>query len=178
MTGKTHAAAGLITSLLVMNYNNHINHDTYDLLSGILIGSLALDIDTKQSFISNAFPPVAWIIGKFTKHRGVIHILLPFVLIGLYYFYWHKIFLLWLGIGGFTHIVVDLIGHIFGITCNSKGESAIYVILWICVFGYIGNLICIKYNIHIPKPIMIELNTLKHTCYQCINVLLGNVQKF
>ena len=160
MTGKTHAVAGIVTSLVIMTRNKtHIDYDTYELVSGVLIGALLLDIDNKTSFISNAFPPIAWVVSKLTKHRGIVHILLPFLLIGAY-LSTHEQILLWIGLGGISHILIDMIGYIFGITCDSKGEKTIHVLLWIGVCWYIASILWVKYNLHMPKYVLVQFKEL------------------
>lgn len=70
MTGKTHLLIGVAASLAFMNYRP-IPPET-GLLIGILVGSLAPDIDHPSSLITNWIPPLK-IFSYFFEHRGIFH---------------------------------------------------------------------------------------------------------
>lgn len=128
MTSKTHVAFGLLTGLLI-KYNLPI-YDTYILLSGVCIGSLIPDLDTKKSDPSQIFPPISKIVDRFTKHRGASHQIFPILFI-IAYLIWKKDWLLWFGVGGFSHTFLDISTFKLHIHCGSKWETFLYVLFWV-----------------------------------------------
>jgi membrane-bound metal-dependent hydrolase YbcI (DUF457 family) len=141
MTSKTHVALGLLTSLIIQKYNPHI--ETYTLVSGVCIGSLIPDLDTKKSDPSQIFPPISYIVDKFTKHRGFTHTILPFLLLTAYYALDSPV-CLWMGIGGLTHLILDVFTKYIKVTCGSVGEKVFYLLFWLGSAVVIGNILWIE----------------------------------
>lgn len=127
MTSKTHAGLGLLTGLTTLYMYPTL--DTYITISGAIIGSLMLDLDTAKSNPSQIFPPISKIVDKYTKHRGATHTILPFLLIILYYLFNYYPCLI-MGLGALSHTLIDVITLRVGITCKSIGEKIIYNIIW------------------------------------------------
>ncbi len=71
MTGKTHLLIGLAASLALLNYRQGQPIEAA-LYAGIMIGSLAPDIDHPSSLITNWIPPLK-IFSLFFEHRGIFH---------------------------------------------------------------------------------------------------------
>jgi len=136
MTSKTHVALGLLTSLVILHNNPDLS--TYLVVSGVCIGSLLPDLDTQHSDPSQIFPPVSWLIDKFTKHRGFTHTMFPLLLI-ISYYYFDNDPCLWLGIGACTHLILDVATKVLKITCSSAGEQTIYVLLWMGITYMLGS---------------------------------------
>jgi uncharacterized metal-binding protein len=160
MTSKTHVALGLLTGLIIIGNNPSL--DTYTVISGVAIGSLIPDLDTKHSDPAQIFPPIAWIVDKFTTHRGFTHMMLPLIFLLAHYYYGNRLFW-WLGIGGLTHLILDLGTKLLKITCDSGGEQAIFVLLWVGIaymlFGdWLG---AYKLKQYIPHDIMAYVEVLK-----------------
>jgi hypothetical protein len=76
------------------------------------------------------------------------------------YYSWHYLFLLWIAWGGISHIAVDMLGYVLGITCDSKGEKAIYIVLWIIVCWFIGDMFWVAYDLHMPKYVLVQFKQL------------------
>lgn len=150
MTSKTHVALGLLTALVIQKYNPHL--DTYTLISGVCIGSLIPDLDTQKSDPAQIFPPIAWVVDKLTKHRGFTHTIFPFLLI-LGYYYFGSMVCLFMGIGGITHLFIDVATKALNITCGSGGEQTIYVILWFSICFIVGSYLWNEYHLikYVPK---------------------------
>ena len=161
MTSKTHVALGLLTSLVIMQNNPHL--DAYMVISGVCIGSLIPDLDTQKSDPSQIFPPIAWVVDKLTKHRGFTHTIFPFLLIIAYYYFGYMP-CLWMGIGACSHLAIDVITKALRITCGSGGEQTIYVVLWLCCIWIIGSYIWTEYHIikYIPKDTVKQVVKLKN----------------
>ena len=146
MTSKTHVALGIATSLVIMHYYPHI--DTYTLISGMGIGSLIPDLDTKKSDPSQIFPVVSWVVDKFTKHRGFTHTMLPLLFI-IAYFVFKSDVCLFIGLGGITHLIIDVVTLKVGIKCNSGGEKILYAVFWSMILILSSNILCMKYGVSI-----------------------------
>lgn len=145
MTSKTHVALGIATSLVILHY--YPNIDTYKLISGMGIGSLIPDLDTKKSDPSQIFPPVSWLVDRFTKHRGFTHTMLPLLFI-IAYFCFNSIECLFIGLGGITHLIIDVLTLKVGIKCNSGGEKILYTVFWSMILILTSNMLCLKYRIN------------------------------
>lgn len=161
MTSKTHVALGLLTALVIHKYYPHIN--TYDLVSGVAIGSLMPDLDTKNSDPAQIFPPIAWIVDKLTKHRGFTHTMFPLILIICYYYFDNKI-CLYMGIGGITHLVLDVATKLLKITCGSGGEQTLFILFWLGITLIIVDTIWTQYRLvqYVPKEAIREIEVWKN----------------
>jgi membrane-bound metal-dependent hydrolase YbcI (DUF457 family) len=138
MTSKTHVALGLLTALTIKYFLPDTN--TYTLISGVCIGSLFPDLDSKKSDPSQIFPPVSFVIDKLTKHRGATHQIFPILFIVAWWIF-RQDWLLYLGIGAFTHSLIDIATMAIKIRCDSTGERVLYYLFWICNFILAGYLI-------------------------------------
>jgi hypothetical protein len=168
MDGKCHAAIGFGVGLVTLY--NFPEFDSYTVMSGTCLGSLLLDLDTKQSSLSKIFPPIAFIVDKLTKHRGFTHKILPFILIALY-FYFNYIPFLMIAMGGLSHFGIDVFTRKTGIKIGSKGESVIYKGVWIFNFGLLFVLIFRN------DPAAIQLwNLLLEQILKCLTMLLDYVR--
>jgi membrane-bound metal-dependent hydrolase YbcI (DUF457 family) len=151
-------ALGLLTGLIILKFNP--SADAYMVLTGVGMGSLMPDLDTKKSDPAQIFPPVAWIVDKLTKHRGFTHMMLPLLFIIAHYYFQNEV-CWWVGIGGLTHLVLDFGTYALGITCSSSGEQIIFVGLWIGICYVIGKDIFDEYRLirYIPKEHIQNINT-------------------
>ncbi|MEY2669744.1 MAG: LexA-binding, inner rane-associated putative hydrolase [Bacteroidota bacterium] len=128
MTSKTHVALGLLTALTIKYLIPY--SDTYTLITGVCIGSLFPDLDTKKSDPSQIFPPVCYVIDKMTKHRGATHQIFPILFI-IIWFFTRANYMLYLGVGAFSHSLIDIITLAINIRCGSTGEQILYYFCWI-----------------------------------------------
>lgn len=161
MTSKTHAALGLFSGLIIKKY--YPNFDTYDVISGAIIGSLLPDLDTQNSVMAKIFPLVSRVVDKLTKHRGFTHMTFPLLLIFLYYQY-HYLPWLSLGIGSASHSLIDFATYALGITCDKEGnigEKIIYYILCIINIAMITLMILESQGIKIDINIDLIQNFVK-----------------
>lgn len=160
MTSKTHVALGLLTGLFIINGNSSL--DTYTVISGVAIGSLIPDLDTKNSDPAQIFPPIAWVVDKLTTHRGFTHMMLPLLFLLGHYYYGNKLFW-WLGIGGLTHLILDFGTKMIGVTCGSGGEQAIFIMLWIGIGWMIFGDMIGAYRIrqYIPNEVMVYADVVR-----------------
>jgi uncharacterized metal-binding protein len=113
--------------------------DMYILISGILLGTIGLDIDNIHSTASSMFPIVERAIAPFTKHRGIVHTVIPVLLILLWY-QTQLSFLLSLGIGAAVHAAIDFATEFLHIRCNTMAEDLLYRLLWCVNFYFIAKL--------------------------------------
>ena len=123
MTGKTHAALGILIGLGLMHIDP--SFDKYTVFSGTIIGSLLPDLDTKKSTMSQILPAYSRIVDFGTKHRGATHKILPFVLLAGFA-QSNYLPLLCLGLGSLSHWLIDAITRKIGATCGSNSEQVIY----------------------------------------------------
>lgn len=123
MTGKTHAALGILVGLGLMHVDP--SFDKYTVFSGAIIGSLLPDLDTKKSTMSQILPAYSKIIDFGTKHRGATHKILPFALLAGFA-QSDYLPLLCLGLGSLSHYAIDVITRKIGATCSSNSEQVIY----------------------------------------------------
>ena len=144
MTNKTHVTLGLLTSLIILHNNPQL--DAYTIITGVSIGSLIPDLDTKKSDPSQLFPLISSMVVKLTKHREFTHMILPFIFI-IFYYYFDSEVCLWFGIGALTHASLDFGTKIMGITCDSNGEKTLYTLFWIGIVYTIGDILFNKYNL-------------------------------
>lgn len=135
MTSKTHAALGLLAGLATLHFVP--SADVYTTISGACIGSLMPDLDTKKSDPSQIFPPIAFVVDKLTKHRGFTHTMFPLILL-IIYFSQHYYPALVLGIGGISHLVIDVVTEKVGIRCQSRGEQVIFIVVWVVNLAVVG----------------------------------------
>ncbi|MCQ4924967.1 metal-dependent hydrolase [Tissierella carlieri] len=83
MNYKTHVAGGLALGYSTLYYidklhykinDNIMDKDTYIIVTvGFIIGSLILDIEHKNSYVSNKYKIISFISRIFLKHRGFTH---------------------------------------------------------------------------------------------------------
>jgi len=136
MTGRTHSALGILTSLVLIHQTQL---DSYTITTAVTIGSLLPYIDSQKITLSKMVLPLSKLVDSVTKHRGFTHTILPFLLSGIGFGF--GVDWLWLmGIGAFTHTILDFVTRKVGITCNSKGETVLYWLFWIsnlALSGYI-----------------------------------------
>ena len=114
-------------------------------------------MDTKKSLPYQLLSPIAFVIDKLTKHRGFTHQILPFVFIAVY-FYTKYYPLLMLGVGGLSHLLIDVITLKLHIRCSSRGEEVIYIVLWTVNILMMINLTAKNYNFDLVPQFLDLLN--------------------
>jgi membrane-bound metal-dependent hydrolase YbcI (DUF457 family) len=144
LTFKTHLPLGFLAGLATLYMLP--NADLYVTLSGACIGALMPDLDTKKSIPSQLFPPVAFVVDKLTKHRGFTHTMFPLILMLLYFAFGYYPALV-MGIGGLSHLVIDVLTLKLGIKCGSRGEDMIYYSFWVSIGIVAVNIATQKYNL-------------------------------
>lgn len=117
MTGSTHISFGILCSIA---YTQYTNDTTIPIIAGAILGSVAPDIDNKQSWISSIVPGIDYFWNKslnvskkmklhtihnMLKHRGFTHSIYPVLI--LLWFSQYK-FLLGIAIGWSSHILIDM----------------------------------------------------------------------
>ncbi|HHQ4326857.1 TPA: metal-dependent hydrolase [Clostridium perfringens] len=104
MLYKTHLTTSAAIAIPTLAAVNELSVVT---VLGVAIGSLLPDIDTPKSFVGRRLYPIAYIINKTFGHRGVIHSLLPIILIGGLAIFFKSLFIGAIAFGFFLHLVED-----------------------------------------------------------------------
>lgn len=74
MQYKTHFAGGALITLAVLQHTEYVSPEqVVPFAVATLIGSVAPDIDHKNSFISNRLKPFGFLVRRTTTHRGATH---------------------------------------------------------------------------------------------------------
>lgn len=74
MQYKTHFAGGALITLTVLQHTEYVSPEqVVPFAVATLIGSVAPDIDHKNSFISNRLKPLGFLVRRTTTHRGATH---------------------------------------------------------------------------------------------------------
>lgn len=133
MTGKTHIAAGMCTSLAITYQYLHLSANPLGLAENIplhllpvgilcgIAGGLFPDIDWHTSKIGNALMPVSRVINMIFGHRTLFHSPILYVLLWLISHIWFRQYE-WLSLtflcGVGSHLLLDLM--------NAKGIPLLY----------------------------------------------------
>ncbi|UXR77920.1 MULTISPECIES: metal-dependent hydrolase [unclassified Staphylococcus] len=111
MTGKTHAAAGLLVGTAVAM---HFELDIFETVTSMVIASIASvfpDICHTQSKIGRKVPLLSWIIKRLFGHRTLTHSILFIVMIyGLLYTIQTPIYyMISIICGMLSHVILDML---------------------------------------------------------------------
>lgn len=88
MEYKTHVAGGVLLTLVLIERTEVVSPDqVVPFAVAALIGSIAPDIDHKNSFISNRLKPLSFLVRRTTTHRGATHAPLVIALFSLLLYY-------------------------------------------------------------------------------------------
>jgi len=101
----THLVFGFLLSLLSMNFINVENILMF--FSGVLIGSIIVDIDSFKSFIGRKSLGISFLVQLITGHRGIFHSLLFAVLFSGLLLLFNATFAIGFFIGYISHLMID-----------------------------------------------------------------------
>lgn len=74
MQYKTHLAGGALITLAVLQHTEYVSPEqVVPFAVAAMVGSVAPDIDHKNSFISNRLKPFGFLVRRTTTHRGATH---------------------------------------------------------------------------------------------------------
>lgn len=106
---RTHLVFGILCGLLVYGLFS-ISLSIYVFLALVGISSLIVDIDHPSSKVGKKVKPVSFVTNFLMGHRGMIHSLIPAVLLFLVFviFGYFEIGLA-LGLGYFSHLIADML---------------------------------------------------------------------
>jgi len=101
LLGKTHLLSATLLGIVL------IKHFSFSLFffSGLLLGSIFPDIDSKTSILGRKFK----FLNQFMKHRGIFHSLFMLVLLYFILIIFSKRFALGFAIGFIFHLLLDII---------------------------------------------------------------------
>lgn len=167
MQYKTHFAGGALLTLAVIQHTDIAAPDQIvPFAVAAMIGSVAPDIDHKNSFISNRLKPFGFLVRRTTTHRGATHSPLIIFLFSLLMYYVVNLagfsdnsYVIATGffIGAISHVLLDMLNtqgvpllfpipkakrfRIARIRTGGLIEKVIFIILTIIAFQFLLNMI-------------------------------------
>jgi inner membrane protein len=106
MLARTHAAFGFLSALVMQSFLTVKEPIVFFIL--VMLGALLPDIDQPNSKLSNKVKPIAKVISKVSKHRGIFHSLFFALLLpGLVYYFVGSSYGIALFIGYLSHLIID-----------------------------------------------------------------------
>lgn len=167
MEYKTHFAGGALLALVVIQHTDHVPPEqVVPFAVAAMIGSVAPDIDHKNSFISNRLKPFGFLVRRTTTHRGATHSPLIISLFSLLIYYGLELagfsshaYSITLGffIGAISHVLLDMLNtqgvpllfpipkakrfRLARILTGGVIEKVIFVALVIFTFQFLLNMV-------------------------------------
>ncbi|MFC4355666.1 metal-dependent hydrolase [Chryseomicrobium palamuruense] len=167
MQYKTHFAGGALLTLAVIQHTDIAAPDQIvPFAVAAMIGSVAPDIDHKNSFISNRLKPFGFLVRRTTTHRGATHSPLIIFLFSLLMYYGLELagfsssaYAIASGffIGAISHVLLDMLNtqgvpllfpvpkakrfRLARIRTGGLIEKVIFIVLTLFAFQFLLNMI-------------------------------------
>lgn len=132
MLSYNHVASGVLAGLTVLTIAK-LELNGWEYFPGLILGSVAPDIDTKKSWVSQTVPLIDDVLRdmKILRHRGITHGITGIIFAALLYFYFQNNFMLGFAIGYSMHCITDFFLSVINLTIEDKTNIWLFRFFWI-----------------------------------------------